>query len=213
MLAEVNYELISVKLDELLKALINNMVITEVNSTNITSLPSASEKRLFRYLDFVFTYFMIGRVAPGIANELINQFYLTIASKHFNELVASAINKTNDQDVILNVELTISKWFARSIIDNEYYNTNRFFHNSSLLEQLANIKEKNIAFFLYLANFYRELAKIHNSWHLDNAIKCYTIFYDTLQEQIVSGELFNLKNACSLGSIRNLVGSKKNVRI
>ena len=198
MLAEVNYELISVKLDELLKALINNMVVTEVNSTNITSLPSSSEKRLFRYLDFVFTYFMIGRVAPGIANELINQFYLTIASKHFNELVASAINKTNDQDVILNVELTISKWFARSIIDNEYYNTNRFFHNSSLLEQLANIKEKNIAFFLYLANFYRELAKIHNSWHLDNAIKCYTIFYDTLQEQIVSGELFNLKNACSL---------------
>lgn len=202
MLAEVNYELISVKLDELLTALIRNMVVTELKSKakDTTSLLYfAKEKKLFRYLDFVFTYFMIGRVDSGIANELINQFYQTIASKHFNELVASAINKTNDQDFILNVELTISKWFARSIIDNEYYNTNRFFHNSSLLEQLANIKEKNIAFFLYLTDFYRDLAKILNySKHLDNAMKCYTIFYDLLLKQIVSGELFNLKNACSL---------------
>lgn len=197
-LAEVNYELISVKLDELLKALINNMIITEVNSTNITSLPSSSEKRLFRYLDFVFTYFMIGRVAPGIANKLINQFYLTIASKHFNELVGIAVNKEKEQNFFISVANIISKWFARSIIDNEYYSTNRFFHNSSLLEQLASIKEKNIAFFHYLTNFYRKLANIRNSWHLDNAIKCYTIFYDLLLKQIVSGELFNLKNACSL---------------
>ncbi len=201
MLAEVNYELISDKFNELLKALIRNMVVTELKSKakDTTSLLYfAGDKSLFRYLDFVFTYFMIGRVDSGIANELINQFYQTIASKHFNELVASAINKTNDQDVILNVELTISKWFARSIIDNEYYSTNRFFQNSSLIEKLANIEEKNIVFFLYLANFYRELANIRNSWHLDNAMKCYTIFYDTLQEQIASGELLNLNYGCSL---------------
>ena len=146
-LAEVNYELISVKLDELLKALINNMITTEVNSTNITSLPSSSEKRLFRYLDFVFTYFMIGRVAPGIANELINQFYLTIASKHFNELVGIAVNKEKEQNFCISVAQIISKWFARSIIDNEYYSTNRFFNNSSLLEQLASIKEKESSVF------------------------------------------------------------------
>ena len=175
------------------------MITTEVNSTNITSLPSSSEKRLFRYLDFVFTYFMIGRVAPGIANELINQFYLTIASKHFNELVGIAVNKEKEQNFCISVAQIISKWFARSIIDNEYYSTNRFFHNSSLLEQLASIKEKNIAFFLYLTNFYRDLAQIRTySKHLDNAIKCYTIFYDLLLKQIVSGELFNLTNACSL---------------
>lgn len=201
MLADVNYELISDKFNELLKALIRNMVVAELKSKakDTTSLLYfAGDKSLFRYLDFVFTYFMIGRIDTDIANELINQLYRTIASKHFNELVASAINKTNDQDVTLNVELTISKWFARSIIDNEYCSTNRFFKNSSLIDQLANIKEKNIVFFLYLANFYRELANIRNSWHLDNAMKCYTIFYDTLQEQIVSGELFNLKNGCSL---------------
>lgn len=196
-LAEVNYELISVKLDELLKALINNMIITEVNSTNITSLPSSSEKRLFRYLDFVFTYFIIGRVAPGIANELINQFYLTIASKHFNELVVIAVNKEKEPNFFISVAKIISKWFARSIIDNEYYRTNRFFHNSSLLEQLDSIKEKNIVFFLYLTNFYKDLAKIRNSEN-ENAISCYTMFYDLLLTQIVSGELFNLKNACSL---------------
>lgn len=201
MLADANYELISDKFNELLKALIRNMAVTELKSKakDTTSLLDfAGDKSLFRYLDFVFTYFMIGRVDSGIANELINQLYRTIASKHFNELVASAINKTNDQDVILNVELTISKWFARSIIDNEYYSTNRFFQNSSLIEQLANIKEKNIVFFLYLANFYRELANIRNSWHLDNAITYFTIFYDMLREQIVSGELLNLNNGCSL---------------
>ena len=53
-------------------------------------------------------------------------------------------------------------------------------------------------FFLYLANFYRELANIRNSWHLDNAMKCYTMFYDLLQEQIVSGELLNSKYGASL---------------
>lgn len=194
-LAEVNYELISVKLDELLKALINNMITTEVNSTNITSLPSSSEKRLFRYLDFVFTYFMIGRVAPGIANELINQFYLTIASKHFNELVGIAVNKEKEQNFCISVAQIISKWFARSIIDNEYYSTNRFFNNSSLLEQLASIKEKNLVFFLYLTDFYRDLAKIRQS---ENVISCYTMFYDLLQEQIVSGELLNSKIGFSL---------------
>ena len=201
MLADANYELISDKFNELLKALISNMMITELKSKvkDMTSLLDfAGDKSLFRYLDFVFTYFMIGRIDTNTVNELINQLYRTIASKHFNELVASAINKTNDQDVILNVELTISKWFARSIIDNEYYSTNRFFHNSSLLAQLACIKEKNIVFFLYLANFYRELANIRNSWHLDNAMKCYTMFYDLLQEQIVSGELLNSKYGASL---------------
>ena len=201
MLADVNYELISDNFNELLKALIRNMVVTELKSKDkdtTSLLYFAGDKSLFRYLDFVFTYFMIGRVATDIANELINQLYRTIASKHFNELVDSAINKDNDQDVSLSVAHIISKWFARSIIDNEYYSTNRFFQNSSLLEQLAKIKEKNIVFFLCLANFYRELANIRNSWHLDNAMKCYTIFYATLQEQIVSGELFNLKNGCSL---------------
>lgn len=200
-LADVNYELISDNFNELLKALIRNMVVTELNSKakDTTSLLYfAGDKSLFRYLDFVFTYFMIGRIDTDIANELINQLYLTIASKHFHELVASAINKTNDQDLSLSVAITISKWFARSIIDNEYYSTNRFFQNSNLIEQLASIKEKNVVFFLFLANFYRELANIRNSWHLDNAMKCYTIFYDTLQEQIVSGELLNLNYGCSL---------------
>ena len=200
MLAEVNYELISYNFNELLKALISNMMITELKSKvkDTTSLLDfAGDKSLFRYLDFVFTYFMIGRIDTNTVNELINQLYRTIASKHFNELVASAINKTNDQDVILNVELTISKWFARSIIDNEYYSTDRFFHNSSLLAQLACIKEKNIAFFLYLTDFYRDLAKIRNSEN-ENAISCYTMFYDLLQEQIVSGELLNSKYGASL---------------
>ena len=214
MLDDANYELISDKFNELLKALIRNMAVTELKSKakDTTSLLDfAGDKSLFRYLDFVFTYFMIGRVDSGIANELINQLYRTIASKHFNELVASAINKTNDQDVTLTVELTISKWFARSIIDNEYYSTNRFFQNSSLIEQLANIKEKNIVFFLYLANFYRELANIRNSWHLDNAMKCYTIFYDMLREQIVSGELLNLNNGCSLLiAVRDLISRIQN---
>ena len=110
MLADANYELISDKFNELLKALISNMMITELKSKvkDMTSLLDfAGDKSLFRYLDFVFTYFMIGRIDTNTVNELINQLYRTIASKHFNELVASAINKTNDQDVILNVELTI----------------------------------------------------------------------------------------------------------
>ena len=197
MLNELNCELSSDKFDELLEALIKNIVITEIRyNEDTTELRyDGSESHLFRCLECVVTYFMIGRIDDPIVNWFIKQFYQVTASKHFKELVERSINKENDKLFSICVADIISKWFVRAIIDNEVYKTNRFFQNSSLLEQLASIKEKNILFFFFLATSYRELANIR---HSSNAIRSYTIFYDLLLEQIVSGELLNSKYGLSL---------------
>ena len=189
-LKEVNNELTSDKFKELLYALIKNITTPAQNFIDI------NKSHLRQKLDYVFIYFMTGKVESSIATSFINLLFQEASSKHFNDLVVLAINsKKVDQQQCYKVADTISFWLVSLIIDNEVYKTNRFFDNSILLEKLASTKEKNIYLFLHLANRYSNINSI--DW-LDNARICYSIFINLLQEEIDNDALLNSYNGFSV---------------